>query len=41
MCKFEDLKWKVLKSIKGAVGDDEMIFTTIDGDKFALYYEDD
>lgn len=41
MCKFEDLKGKTLSNIVGNVGDEEMIFETVDGEKYALYYLQD
>ena len=41
MCKFEDLKGKTLSKITGSVGDEEMVFETVDGEKYALYYEHD
>jgi len=39
--KFEDLKGKTLTRIDGGIGDEEMIFTTSDGERFSLYYEQD
>ena len=39
--KFECLKGKTLSSIKGGVGDEEMVFKTIDGETFKLYYDHD
>jgi len=39
--RFEILKGKTLKSIVGKVGDEEMIFETISGEKFRLYYQED
>jgi len=39
--KFEILKGKTLKSIVGTFGDEEMIFETISGEKFRLYYYHD
>jgi len=41
MERFEDLKGKTLSGIVGGVGDEEMVFTTTDGEKVALYYEHD
>ena len=41
MAEFEDLKGKTLKKITGKIGDREMIFETVDGGKYALYYEED
>uniref|UniRef100_A0A6M3JJP6 Uncharacterized protein n=1 Tax=viral metagenome TaxID=1070528 RepID=A0A6M3JJP6_9ZZZZ len=39
--EFEDLKGKTLTSIKGGVGDEEMIFTDSEGCQYKLYYEHD
>lgn len=41
MDKFEDLMGKTLLSISGKIGDEEMIFETIDGEKFKLYCDHD
>ena len=41
MVKFEDLKGKTLANIEGKIGDEEMTFETISGEKFKLYYEHD
>ena len=41
MKRFEDLKGKTLSAITGAIGDEEMIFTTADGGKARLFYEHD
>mgnify|MGYP000982425016 CR=1 FL=1 len=35
--KFEDLKGKVLAKVEN-VGDEELIFTTVDGDVYKLYH---
>jgi hypothetical protein len=39
--KFDILKGKTLSKIVGKIGDDEMVFTTIDGERYKLYYEED
>ncbi|KKK89302.1 hypothetical protein LCGC14_2734460 [marine sediment metagenome] len=41
MEKFEELKGKTLKSIKGNVGNDEMVFTTEEGEIARLHYVPD
>jgi hypothetical protein len=41
MKRFEDLKGKTLVKIEGAVGDEQMAFTTADGERATLYYEQD
>lgn len=39
--KFEYLKGKTLVEINGEVGDDEMVFTTSEGEKFRLFHMQD
>lgn len=39
--KFEDLKGKILTKIAGGIGEDEMMFVTLDGYTCCLYHEDD
>ena len=41
MIEFENLKGKTLTKITGKIGDEEMVFETNEGEKFALYYEHD
>ena len=41
MSAFEDLLGKTLVSVTGAVGEDEMVFTTDDGKVFKLYHSQD
>jgi hypothetical protein len=41
MERFEVLKGKVLTDVVGGIGDDSMVFTTQDGEKYELYYEHD
>ncbi len=36
--EFDILKGKVLAKIEGAKGEDELIFTTVDGEKYKLYH---
>lgn len=38
---FEELKGKVLTSIIGDVGDDEMFFITNEGERYKLHHEPD
>lgn len=38
---FESLKGKMLSKIEGKTGDEEMIFTTEDGEVFKMFYEHD
>ena len=38
---FESLKGKVLSKIEGSTGDEEMIFTSEDGEVFKMFYEQD
>ncbi len=40
-CRFEDLNGKTLARIEGKINDDEMIFTTVGGEKYKLFYEQD
>lgn len=39
--KFEELVGKILKSITGKVGDDEIIFETEDGKKYRMFHYQD
>ena len=39
--KFENLKGKTLIAIDGKIGDDEMIFTVDNGEKYKLYHSQD
>jgi len=39
--EFSDLSGKTLKSISGNVGDEEIVFTTVDGEKYTLQYYPD
>lgn len=39
--KFSELQNKVITKIDGKVGDEEMVFTTYDGDKYRLIYHQD
>ena len=39
--EFDILKGKVLAKIEGGKGDDELIFTTVDGEKYKLYHSQD
>lgn len=41
MESFEDLRGKTLTEITGAVGDEAMAFTTVDGEKYLLRHEQD
>lgn len=38
---FSSMKGKIISSIVGEIGDEEMIFTTNNGEKLILYYEHD
>ena len=38
---FSELKGKTLAEISGGVGNDEMFFTTTDGDKYKLHHSQD
>lgn len=38
---FEDLFGKTLVSVKGCVGDDEIVFTTEKGEEFKMYHAQD
>ena len=39
--EFSELKGKTLISITGGIGDEELLFKTIDGEKYRLYYGQD
>jgi len=41
MAKVEDLIGKILSSVTGSVGDDEIIFTTDDGRSFKMHHYQD
>ena len=38
---FEDLNGKILTNIEGKVGDEELLFTTLEGENVKLYHEQD
>jgi len=39
--EFKELNGKTLSAVTGKVGDDEITFTTIHGDQYKLYHEQD
>lgn len=41
MCKFEDLNGKTLVNIDGNIGNDSMIFTTTNNEKYELFHYQD
>jgi len=41
MVEFKDLQGKVLSNIIGKIGDEEMLFETIDGERYIFYHDQD
>jgi len=39
--EFKELEGKTLVRVEGGVGDEEMIFVTIEGERYKLYHNQD